>query len=408
MRIDIVTLFREGFDGLEAGLVGRSLERGDAGLHFLDPRSFTTDPHRSVDDQPYGGGGGMVLRVEPWAAAVAAARAQGPGPVLLLTPQGRPLDQRDLVRWSAETHLVLVCGRYEGFDERIRGLCDEQVSVGDFVLTGGEPAACCLVDGLVRLLPGTLGNASCPENDSFSSGLGGLLEHPHYTRPPEWKGQTVPEVLRSGDHAGVERWRRAQALDRTRARRPDRLAEASLDEADYVYLQAQTPPLGRGLWLAPSRWEPGLVHQLLGLQAAFGVERVFVSPDAQGPEELSRLLSGHPDLEVERVASRRKERVKETFSARDFVAVTDSGPVQGWLGPEGRWARCGAAGGSASGPVRTRRSLASAPRWVLASGQGIPEAVPRVAPVRGGRAGGAALSELWHLGLQLDRLIGEG
>ena len=409
MKIDVISLFPEALDGLGAGLVGRALDRGEAQVRFIDPRDFTADVHRTVDDQPFGGGGGMVLKVEPMAAAIREARRRGPGPILLMTPQGRRLGQADLVRWSAQAHLVVVCGRYEGFDERIRGLCDEEVSVGDFVLTGGEPAAHCLLDGVIRLLPGTLGNAASPEQDSFSSGLDGLLEHPHYTRPPVWEGQAVPEVLRSGDHEAVARWRRIQALERTQARRPDLLAETPLRRADFAHLQAQPPATpGRALWFAPRRWDDGLVDALLALRAAYDLGQVFVAPDGEGVDDLRRRLEGRPPLEVDRAVLRRRERTRERFSASDFEVVEGSASVEGWLGDGGRWARCAPAGVAPDERrVRGRAELRTAPRWVLAAGACIPDSLPTLPPVRGVRAGGAGLGETWHLGLQLDRLVGE-
>jgi len=411
VKIDVVTLFPEGFAGLRAGLVGRALDRGEASLDFIDPRDFTQDVHRTVDDQPFGGGGGMVLKVEPMAAAIREARRRGSGPVLLMTPQGRRLSQADLVAWSAGPHLVLVCGRYEGFDERIRGLCDQEVSVGDFVLTGGEPAACCVLDGVLRLLPGTLGNAASPELDSFSSGLDGLLEHPHYTRPPEWEGQTAPELLRSGDHAAVARWRRDMALERTQARRPDRLAEAPLGRADLAHLQDRPPTLGRAIWMAPERWNDELVDLLLGLRAAYDLERVFVGPDEDGAEGLAARLRDRSPLEVEQLVTRRKDRKRVRFHASDFEVVSGAAPVQAWLGPQGRWARCVPAEARAPEPLgrsSSRAHLQAAPRWVLAAGRGIPEAVPALPSIRRVRPGGAALPAGWHLALQLDRLVGEG
>lgn len=234
MRFEVVTLFPEFFGApLATGLLGKAIEAGRVSVHTVDPRAFTQDRHRTVDDTPYGGGGGMVMKPGPVRAAITAARNAGGGPVLLMSPQGRPLAQADLQRWARLPHLVLVAGRYEGFDERIRLVADEEVSLGDFVLTGGEYAALAVIDGVVRLLPGTLGNASSPEEDSFSSGL---LEYPHYTRPPDLEGAGVPEVLLSGHHAEIAAWRQARALERTRWRRPDLLARRGFTRAERAIL----------------------------------------------------------------------------------------------------------------------------------------------------------------------------
>ena len=184
-----------------------------------NPRDFATDKYRKVDDIPYGGGAGMVLKPEPVYAAFEAVPVLPRRRVLLMSPQGQPLKQADLQRWADSCdQLVMLCGHYEGFDERIRPLADEEVSLGDFVLTGGELPAMTIINGVVRLLPGTVGTAASLVEESHSDLL---LEHPHYTRPAEFRGMTVPEVLRSGDHAAIEAWRQAQREKRTQARRPD-------------------------------------------------------------------------------------------------------------------------------------------------------------------------------------------
>jgi len=220
LRIDVVTLVPEAFAPLAGlGVIGRALAAGIAGLHTHNPRDFATDRYRKVDDEPYGGGAGMVLKPEPVFAAVEAIPQLSPRCTLLMTPQGRPLQQADLQRWaSGHRQLVLLCGHYEGFDERIRCLADEEVSLGDFVLTGGELPAMAIINGVVRLLPGTVGTPESLVQESHSAGL---LEHPHYTRPAEFRGLAVPEVLRSGDHGAIARWRAEQQQQRTRERRPD-------------------------------------------------------------------------------------------------------------------------------------------------------------------------------------------
>ncbi|EAU74441.1 tRNA (guanosine(37)-N1)-methyltransferase TrmD [Synechococcus sp. RS9916] len=219
-RLDVLSLAPQAFAPLlELGVIGRAFAAGIAELHVHNPRDFATDKYRKVDDIPYGGGAGMVLKPEPVYAAFEAVPVLPRRRVLLMSPQGQPLKQADLQRWADSCdQLVMLCGHYEGFDERIRPLADEEVSLGDFVLTGGELPAMTIINGVVRLLPGTVGTAASLVEESHSDLL---LEHPHYTRPAEFRGMTVPEVLRSGDHAAIEAWRQAQREERTQARRPD-------------------------------------------------------------------------------------------------------------------------------------------------------------------------------------------
>ena len=223
LRVDVISLVPEAFEPLlGAGVIGRAFAAGIATLHRHNPRDFATDRYRKVDDEPYGGGAGMVLKPEPVVAAFEALPALPRRRVLLMSPQGRPLQQADLRRWATESdQLVLLCGHYEGFDERIRPLADEEVSIGDFVLTGGELPAMVVINGVVRLLPGTVGTAASLVEESHSDLL---LEHPHYTRPASFRGQEVPPVLRSGDHGAIARWRQEQQVARTRERRADLLA----------------------------------------------------------------------------------------------------------------------------------------------------------------------------------------
>lgn len=220
MRLDVVSLAPEAFAPLQGlGVIGRAFAAGRATLHVHNPRDFATDRYRKVDDEPYGGGAGMVLKPEPVYAAVEAIPVLLRRRVLLMSPQGKPLEQADLRRWAADyDQLVFLCGHYEGFDERIRALADEEVSIGDFVLTGGELPAMTIINGVVRLLPGTVGTEACLEDESHSALL---LEHPHYTRPADFRGMTVPDVLRSGDHGAIARWRSQQQQERTQQRRPD-------------------------------------------------------------------------------------------------------------------------------------------------------------------------------------------
>jgi len=223
MRIDVISLVPEAFQGLfQLGVIGRALTRGIADLHLYNPRDFATDRYRKVDDEPYGGGAGMVLKPEPVYAAFESIPVVGTRRTLLMTPQGYRLHQTDLERWARSVdQLVLLCGHYEGFDERIRPLADEEVSLGDFVLTGGELPAMTVINGVVRLLPGTVGTPASLEAESHQ---GYLLEHPQYTRPAVFRDMDVPAVLRSGDHKAIARWREEERQRRTRERRPDLFA----------------------------------------------------------------------------------------------------------------------------------------------------------------------------------------
>jgi tRNA (guanine37-N1)-methyltransferase len=223
MKVDVVTIFPEFFTGpLDASLLGKARQRGVVDVRLHDLREHTTDPHRTVDDEPYGGGVGMVMKPDPWFAAVEAIEGWQTARRVLLTPAGRRLDQ-DLVRDLAlGPHLILMCGRYEGIDERVaEGLATDELSVGDYVLAGGESAALLVVEAVTRLVPGVVKEAASVEQESF--GPDGLLDYPQYTRPADFRGMAVPDVLLSGDHAQIAAWRRREALERTKRRRPDLL-----------------------------------------------------------------------------------------------------------------------------------------------------------------------------------------
>lgn len=212
----VLTLFPEAFSGfLDCSLLGKAQDRGICSIELVDIRDFAPGRHRSTDDTPYGGGAGMVMRPEPVVRAIESVEVARR---IMLTPQGQPLTQSHLIRISQLPSVALICGRYEGFDERIRHWVDEEISIGDFVLNGGEVGAMVVLDGAVRLLPGVVGN---PESLATESHAEPLLEYPHYTRPAVFEGMTVPEVLLSGDHGAVDRWRRRQAMLRTKERRPD-------------------------------------------------------------------------------------------------------------------------------------------------------------------------------------------
>lgn len=222
MRVDVVTLFPEMFAGfLATSFVGRAVEGGQLAVRFRSPRDFGLGNHRSVDDTPYGGGSGMVMRVDVLCAAMESLDGDAPGGVkahrALMTPQGRLLGQGKVRELSEREAVMLVCGRYEGFDERVRAYVEEEISLGDFVMTGGEVAAMAVVDACARLLPGVLGNEASTIDESHSPETGGLLEYPHYTRPAEYRGWKVPEVLLSGHHARIESWRRERSRERARA-----------------------------------------------------------------------------------------------------------------------------------------------------------------------------------------------
>lgn len=237
MRITVISLFPEWVRSVgDWGVVGRAVQSGGLELETVNPRDFAEDRGRRVDDRPYGGGAGMVLEPEPLAQAIAQARSSTPGPVILTSPRGEVLSQALVRRLAREPGMVLVCGRYEGVDERLVEHCvDMEVSLGDFVLSGGELAAMAMIDAVARLLPGTVGDAESLREESFEDGL---LEHPHYTRPPVWRGRAVPEVLLSGDHAAIARWRRKQALGRTWLVRPELLDGLTLDEESTALLRA--------------------------------------------------------------------------------------------------------------------------------------------------------------------------
>ena len=236
MRIDILTIFPEMFDCVfDASIIKRARESGLVEIHAHNLRDWTTDKHRSTDDTPYGGGGGMVMKPEPIFAAVEEIKGEEEAPVILLTPQGRLFTQQVAEELARRERLIFICGRYEGVDERVRQhLATDEISIGDYVLSGGELAAMGIVDAVVRLLPGALGYERAAAEDSHATGL---LEGPHYTRPPEFRGWQVPDVLLSGHHARVAAWRRQQALKRTLERRPDLLARAPLSEQDRAWLR---------------------------------------------------------------------------------------------------------------------------------------------------------------------------
>lgn len=221
MRIDVLTLFPEMFSGvLGSSILNKAAEKNAVSYHITDFRDFSSDKHKTVDDYPYGGGAGMVLKPQPIFDAVShVQKDSGRSRVILLCPQGATFNQKKAEELAKEEHLIFICGHYEGYDERIReNIVTDEISIGDFVLTGGELASMVIIDSVVRLLPGVLGNENSAVCDSFSTGL---LEHPHYTRPADFRGMKVPDVLLSGNHSKIEEWRLNESLKRTKNRRPD-------------------------------------------------------------------------------------------------------------------------------------------------------------------------------------------
>ena len=238
LRFDVFTVFPDVLKPyLEASLLGRARQAGLLEVAVHDPRDYTTDRHRTTDDTPYGGGGGMVMKPEPLFAAVRSELGDDltATPIILLTPQGRPFTQAVAQEFAGHARLALLCGRYEGVDERVRqGLATDEISIGDYVVTGGELPALIVIDAVARCLPGVLGDEDAAQDDSHASGL---LEYPHYTRPPDFEGRRVPDILLSGDHARIAAWRRRESLARTLRRRPDLLERADLTEEDRRILE---------------------------------------------------------------------------------------------------------------------------------------------------------------------------
>ena len=261
MRFDVITIFPAFFSGpLDFGILSRAISTGAASVNLVDLRAFTHDRHKTVDDRPFGGGEGMVLKVEPIADAVASLKVAPKSErntqkesVILLSPQGRPFTQTVAHELAQLDRIVFICGRYEGVDERVNYLlCDRELSIGDYVLSGGELGAAVIIDSVVRLLPGVLGNKDSNRFESFghtdaaldhtlaspqaTHGSGGLLDYPHYTRPADFRGSPIPDVLSGGDHSAVRKWRRQQQLEKTHRNRPDLLAQADLSEDDREFL----------------------------------------------------------------------------------------------------------------------------------------------------------------------------
>ncbi len=308
MHFTILTLFPEFFDSpLSTALMGRAREQGLVSFSCVNPRDFTSDRHRTVDDRPYGGGPGMVMMLDPLARAIESVRAGGgTGRLLMLSPRGRPLTQELARELAAEERLTLLCGRYEGIDARLCELYPvEEVSVGDYVLSGGEAGAVVLLEAVARLLPGFMGHEGSGEEESFSAGL---LEYPHYTRPEEYRGLRVPEVLLSGDHGRIAAWRRDRALETTLVTRPDLLAEARLDARDMAHLRGRPRErLGRNLYVAlvhyPVLDKSGRitavsltnldVHDISRVSRTYGAAGLYLVTPLKDQQELAEAVLGH-------------------------------------------------------------------------------------------------------------------
>ncbi|WP_027366396.1 tRNA (guanosine(37)-N1)-methyltransferase TrmD [Desulfocurvibacter africanus] len=308
MHFTVITLFPEFFDSpLTTALMGKAREQGIVSFSLVNPRDFATDRHRTVDDRPYGGGPGMVMMLAPLERAMESVQSSGgTGRVLMLSPRGRPLNQALARELAGEERLTLLCGRYEGIDARLAELHPiEEVSVGDYVLSGGEAGAVCLLEAVARLLPGFMGHEGSGEEESFSAGL---LEYPHYTRPEEYKGLRVPEILLSGDHARIAAWRRQQSLETTLAVRPELLAETPLDGEDVAYLRGKPRQrLGRGLFVAlvhyPVLDKSGRitavsltnldVHDISRVSRTYGAAGLYLVTPLRDQQEMAESVLGH-------------------------------------------------------------------------------------------------------------------
>ncbi len=292
MRFDIITLFPEMFRSvIGCSIMRRALEKGLIEVFFHNPRDFATDKHRVVDEYPYGGGGGMLLKVEPFWRAIESV--PGRPYRILLSPQGRVFNQNLAKELSKKSHLLLICGHYEGIDERITELVDEEISIGDYVLTGGEIPAMVIMDAVSRLIPGVLGCEDSPKRDSFYDGL---LDFPHYTKPREFKGLKVPEVLLSGDHGEVERWRRKEALQRTFKRRPELIEKISLrkymEKGVYVGL-VHYPVYNQHREIITTTVANLDIHDISRCCRTYGVKRFFIITPVQAQREIVKRIVEH-------------------------------------------------------------------------------------------------------------------
>lgn len=431
MRFNLVSLFPEFFDSpLSSGLMARARQSGLVELLCANPRDFATDKHRSVDDRPYGGGPGMVMLLETLDAALKSL--EKPGKILLMSPSGRPFDQAMARELTKEEALTLVCGRYEGVDARLASLYEvTPVSVGDFVLNGGEAAAVCVVEAVARLLPGFMGHVGSGEDESFSAGL---LEYAHYTRPEVYQGAPVPEILLSGDHGRISRWRREQSLAQTLERRPELLASAPLDGKDFSVLRALSAQsgrrrLGRNLYVALTH-HPVLnkegktvavsltnldVHDIARCSCAYGLGGYFISTPLADQQTLALELLQHWLGEQGRATNPDRaealERVRVVDTLEQALALTAEA-----AGRRPKVVATSAAVAEKSGPLLSvedlRGWLEEAPvLLVLGTGHGLaPEAFEMVdgtlRPIRPYEAYNH-LSVRSAAAIMLDRILGD-
>ncbi len=422
MHVSVITLFPELFEPLlSAGMIGRAAS-GPLDVTMVPLREFGLGKHRSVDDTPYGGGSGMVLRVEPVVAALEAADDRAtraglpPAHRVLLTPQGRPFRQRDARALAARPHVALVCGRYEGFDERVRSFVHEEVSLGDFVMTGGEVAAMAILEATCRLLPGVLGNAESASSESFSEALGGQLEYPQYTRPAEFRGAGVPEVLSSGNHAAIEAWRAEQARERTRARRPDLFtrAPASPSRAEVHVVLLHHPVLDRDGGIVTTAMTNLDLHDMARSALTYGAAALWIVHPIEAQRELAGRIRAHW------VEGSGKRRIPDRAAALEIVRVAPSLPdVFAALGGRGSVELWTTAARARDGDVLpyagARARLEATGKPVLltfGTGWGIAPAVLEDADVRLEPIVGAPGSGYNHLSVRaacaisLDRILG--
>jgi len=302
LNFTVITIFPEMFASpLGHSILKKAQEKGLISVRTVDLRDYATDRHRTTDDSPYGGGQGMVMKPEPLIAAIEDARKKLANPrVVLLAPQGRLFTQEQAARLAQEKELVLICGRYEGIDERVKGFVDEELSIGDYTLSGGEPAAVVVIDAVTRLIPGVLGNVKSSQEESFADGL---LEYPHYTRPEEFRGMTVPEVLLSGDHDKVRNWRRQMSLTLTRMRRPDLFHKAPLAAEERGSLAAGASRLCMALLHYPVYDKNGQVvttavtnmdiHDIARSARTYGVPRFYVVTPVKALQKLALKILSH-------------------------------------------------------------------------------------------------------------------
>ena len=298
----VITLFPPMFASpLSHSILKKAQEKGLISVRLVNPRDYTTDKHRTTDDSPYGGGQGMVMKPEPLVAAIEDVKKKLNRPrVILLSPGGKLFDQAEAQRLSRETELVLVCGRYEGVDERVKSFADEELSVGDYTLSGGEPAAMVLIDAVARLIPGVLGNLKSPQEESFAEGL---LEYPQYTRPEEFRGMKVPEVLLSGDHERIKGWRRAMSLELTREQRPDLFRKAPLPAAEKKIFGDTSGRLYVALLHYPVYDKNGQVvttavtnmdiHDIARSARTYGVKGFYVVTPVKALQKLAQKIISH-------------------------------------------------------------------------------------------------------------------